>query len=244
MARRVATLATAACSVWVIAGCGYDWNAGRPAADGGSDGATGGGACERHQEALFCDDFESGNLDAWTSIGGNPTLTQTKAHDGQYAVGFAAMSTASIRKTFPAVSSGSLFVRAYILQDLDVIDESLTIASLEPSSGEDWYGEVYLLPDGAGMYADWTQANDAENGAALLDDKWQCITWEVNFDLDEFRLYKGDTKVLTLDPGREIDPKNGFGTVTLGIPIAMGQTHAGTIYFDSVVIDDQPIACD
>jgi hypothetical protein len=228
-------------------GCGFDWNVGRPSADAGVVPDASEGSCSSFPGALLCEDFESGDLDRWSDVSGGLAPTEAQAHGGSRSLAASATEESFIAGEFAAVTSDSLFVRAYVRRDLASVTDSVTLLSLEAVDDAVWYTDLFVLDDRAGVYLEWDSGsgdNGTESAPLDLSAGWTCLTWEIDMEAGAIRLAREGAPVASLEPPGEVAPSIGYNLLTVGVRDNDEQTTDGTWYFDSIVVDDAPIACD
>lgn len=205
------------------------------------------GACATHVDALFCEDFESGNFDRWTSVSGDLARTDVEAHEGRHALAVSATEVGTLAATFSAVTEDILFVRAYVRRDLMSVTEAVTLLSLEAVDDANWYTEVFATNNDVGAYLQWGSdagSNESASGAADLKQRWSCLTWEVDIDRGEIRLTRDGALIAMLEPTGDVAPDTGYDRLIVGVRDNAEQSAEGTWYFDAIVVDDAPIPCD
>ena len=227
------------------------------AADVGTDsGPPPASLCGTYPGELFCDGFETGTLDMppWllSSMSGPSaswSVQGAETYRGGSALKLEATGSADwieIRAPVPGVpSSGTLAVRAWVLRPAaePPTDAELWFLQLEPvtvdilmfpSSGND---RIWVIADNPGMF--YASTADMPHGA------WACF--EVIVELDSGAAGSVEVRLndflILLESGIQTVGPGGVTSLELKIH----GTAAGTLhemYWDELVIADQPIGCD
>lgn len=202
--------------------------------------------------ALFCEDFEGGDLSRWsrTVLDGpaTATVTRTRVHGGSFAletrVGPAANDggNAMATLTLPRQSTGALAVRQWI--DLDVtLDNFNIVAELGNADA------LAYVAAGGNNSANWVMTEDPGTGAVDHQtsvptpalDVWTCVELVYAFTppgAPRVELYVNDAMVLD-DSSAYTTPS--FDEVRVGITRA--DMTGFSLFTDDVVIADQRIGC-
>ncbi|MFB3889048.1 MAG: tail fiber domain-containing protein [Candidatus Bathyarchaeia archaeon] len=189
---------------------------------------------------LFSDDFESGNLAAWTTQSGNYSVQSGVKLHGSYAAKFHVNSSTSTSYAIKQVSGQPpLFVCGYFRFDsMPGTGQDLGLFGIQNESGS--VAQVFFIDNGETKQVKFvehypqmvaTYAN-FEFAAGV----WYCI--ELGFrkhaSAGEYRLWINGTEIVT----RTGLDTSGAGTVNKA---AIGTIYAGTdmdLYVDSLVVAD------
>jgi hypothetical protein len=242
-------------------------SSGSGGASGGlSAGATGIASCP----GLFCEDFESGQIDPaiWDTqtFGGQTVVVQSdKAAHGKYAVQFHAKPNLVsydfiITKNAPPALHGHHFGRAsfFLTPKPPAAHTSYLFSGssgfpnfkyLEvASAGTSWQLSLVhlLVPSGKATSATGTQEAYSGGGTVPLQ-KWSCIAWEFNDAPDQATVYvegKPDLAFSSISLGGvNTGLIGGFTSFGFGFYAWHPATYEFDVYYDDIVLDIQPIAC-
>lgn len=200
--------------------------------------------------AIFCDDFETGDLTRWPvryAMGSMLAVDGARIHGGTYALDTAvgpnqaeATKSAVVYPIDPQ-SSGTLAARAWF----STVDAALQ------------YFNSVLMFDNVGepLHYSGVMADDLQHwivsessAAGLLDhtaatlasaDTWTCVELDYDFAPPRVRLYIDDATVLDDVPN---DPAPRYHGVEVGI--ARSVDPGLRVFADDVVIAHQHIGCD
>jgi hypothetical protein len=218
--------------------------------DGTGDGVVPAAACPSF--ASFCDGFESGNLDAWSSssvTASTLTAQSSVVHSGHYAlksVGqppttFAAMAEHS----FPTQTSGTIAAREWVYapQPLVQWDGLLGVDSGIAN------GYQYVTVSGAdnNMW-DATEGDsssvlgDHRSPTPIVQSTWVCVELDVTLATTGSTLvvYVADQEVVMTSV---LNPSPAYNVLASGLAATGATGNGGTVYVDDVVMAAQHIGC-
>ncbi len=205
--------------------------------------------------AVFCDDFETGDLSRWTRIAtfgqGSAIVGSTRVRGGRFALESTVLASATPdgtqapALTIQARTSGILAVRAWLNSPEPLINFDLVLSFVHQSSPQ----YVSLGGDGNGH---WTSTEDGSpagltnhmtsNADDAIIDHWTCVELVYAFlsgTAAHIQAFADNSLVLDADA---VDPTPIFDDVLVGIPRAdKGGYH---VFVDDVVVADQRIGCD
>jgi len=232
----------------------------------GADGSDAQAGCS----GLFCEDFESGEIDAavWdTKTFGGQTVTvqSTTAAHGKYAVQFHANPNLVsydfiITKSAPAALSGHFFGRAYFFITPNPPAEHMefffagtagfpNLKYIEvASAGTAWqltYVDL-LVASGQAASSPGTQEKYSGGGTVPVK-KWTCLEWEVNDAPDQETVYVDGTEdvsfpSITLN-GVGSGLVGGFADFGFGYYAWHPAANPIDIYYDDIVLDTKRVGC-
>jgi hypothetical protein len=242
----------------VIAGCGHlgfqtsDGAVGDGARDGARDSIdrtdVAAAACPAF--ALFCDDFETGDVSRWTGTHLDPGVSlgieSATVHGGMYALqgtvpmGSTDGDAASVTKTFGDQSTGMIAVREWIYQ-VQPLNHFDGVMILEPvASG---LPAVLVAGDGSTL---WDVSEDSgtsvDHGTTqtVATTMWTCVELDYTFGSPStIELYVADALVLQV---AATDTATTFGRLFAGAARSSSVVGTNTI-IDDVVIAQQHIGC-
>jgi hypothetical protein len=230
---------------------GTDGAGGSDTASGGLDGSgglLGTGGVTNTWEPLLLHTYENGMLPGETSTSNGELFVQDEAaHGGLYSLvaSVPSASDASVTMTFDLSEHAltKVYLRAWVFVAGDSLTGWMTLFSF--SSGEDSLdygidaeGRTQVgLANGSTTYASAT--GFFETGT------WFCYRADaVINDQDGSVVVRVGNETSLTTPGGDTRPGEGILSFTYGI-IEQGDGQAGgTVYFDDVAVDDQPIGCD
>jgi hypothetical protein len=251
-------------------GAGTNGTGGAGAADasGGAGGQPVAGlGCGDENDALLCEDFEGGSIDAsvWSvleSNGATVTVQADFARDGQYALRIQLPSVDGAEgalRVEPALlfplPNNSMFgrVHAYITPELPAMHSKL-ITARGPLADEP---AQYRLDSNAGKLNSryvTPSIDEIEHGGLkklgyqMPAEEWLCIEWHYDGGNDEMRYwFDGEPAdaltVLSTEQPPWVAP--AFEQLDIGWRTfqAGGAPDGYDVYYDSIVIDDQRIGC-
>ncbi len=216
-------------------------------ADAGTDAAA--QACK----ALFCDDFESGKLDAqrWElDVGYDPAnvvVVQTgeaahgthaaHAHIANAGGGFA---FARAKSPFPALANG-LWGRAYIFQTVDATVGHNALVKMESGAGQvleigQSQAKVQLTfypPSGE---------NPVGYATSIPLSKWTCMEWHMSTASPQIELFADGASLASYAYSGALTVP-AFAAIKLGVETHSTNTSADDVYFDDVALDAARIGC-
>ena len=251
----------------VIWGCSHDpYVIGRYPRDGGEDAGdatdaaadAGSGECTgARAAALVCSDFESDPLaNEWpdTSVSTDATLERTtlRAHSGTAslrATSAAADSLAVVARSFPALSSGELWFRAYLYVPSGLLTETMNIFFVgedpEPNPPEPFLGVDFNLEAGATqLYSpQWTPMRTT--GELLIPrDRWFCFRARIAISDTEgaVEVYVDDALAVETT-GVDTLPSGGVRRFRAGIDWSSEQDAFFEVFMDDLVLDVEEVGC-
>jgi hypothetical protein len=222
---------------------------------GRGDVDAGLGECAgKYANAVLCSGFERRDVAAdWsdTTIMAGGTLERTtqhvhRGHGALHASSTAPMSVAVVAKTFTPVSSGALYLRAYVFVPAGLPTETMNIFFLgfEPMI-DPFQGVDFNLESGAVQTYSPQGHPERQTGKLTIPrDRWFCFRARVTVSADHggVRAFVGDAGAL--DAGM-IDtlPEGGVREFRAGIDWSSDQTAFFEIYMDDIVLDHAPVPC-
>jgi hypothetical protein len=215
-----------------------------------SDGVVPAEACPAF--ALFCDGFESGNLNAWSSTtlvaGGMLQVESTIVHTGHYALAaIGPPSTqyfARLNHSFPNQTTGILAVREwmYTPQPLVLFDQVLGV---QGSANNNDYIDIngsanntWLATEGDGPSS--TVLANHGSTTPIPQSAWVCLELDVMLATtgSTLAVYAADQEVVTASL---LAPSPGYNYHYTGNAAVPGS--GATVYFDDEVMATQHIGC-
>lgn len=236
----------------VLAGCGRVYFDGSPG-DGpgaGGEGNAGADAAFTCAAALWCDDFETGDLAGWSVGGSGPgaaaAASTTRSRSGTFSLGAVAPGAghrATVSFDLPGtLSSGSLALRMWI--SLAGAFDDFTIAGVFRNTATPQYLTV-------GGDADVWVANDNNANDSLRDhrstaalpalDTWTCVELVLDFpgaSPARVRVLVDDAVVIDRPPN---DQAPAYDQIRLGVERA--GVPSVEVFIDDVAIATQRIGC-
>jgi hypothetical protein len=223
--------------------------------DAGDAGETTSDECAGSRaSALVCSGFERVGLPDW----GAPMIEQaghierstTRAHSGEaalHASSTAMMSVAVVAADFSALQTGDVYVRVYAYVPASLPTETMNILFLgtAPSSAA-FTGIDLNLQDGAlQVYSSPSDPQRQTGSIPIPRDRWFCLRAHVALSADRgsVQAYIDDTLALDAS-GLDTLPDGGVTQFRAGIGWSSAQDAFFEIYFDDVVLDRTPVACD
>jgi len=182
---------------------------------------------------LFSDDFESGDLTAWTSIAGNPAVQSTIKRTGLYAC------TSEITPTYKSnyiaktgTAQTSSYLRFYVyFSTLPPINSEVIIARCTYTSSRpivsvfsDSYATYWRLRDGEGIIR--------QSETSLSSQTWYCLELKAVVG-DESALYLNGDKILS-----GTAPSGSSASVFLMTYAFYGTSNGTIVTFDDCVYSD------
>lgn len=243
----------ALCAI-VLAGCRINFDAAPLDARDDAEVTEGDGpaVADCPSFALFCDDFEAGDLGRWsrTLLQGpaSAVVSATRVHGGSFAletrVDPAAMDggNAAPAITFSPQSTGVLAVRQWLNLDAVLRDFNIVVELRNTATNE-------YVALGGNNSANWVSTEDPGTGAVDHQtgvatpglDVWTCVELVYVFtppSMPRVELYVNDTMVL--------DDASAYLTQELDevrVGIARADMTGFSLFTDDVVIADQRIGC-
>ncbi len=234
----------------LVAGCGRFGFAPRPQADAhvAVDGASYDVSpmnCPAF--AVFCDDFESGDLSRWADMdeagNGSVTVTSSMAHSGTFAlhgVGPAAMAGGTAGNVLRpnAIVSGPIAIREWMYAPQPMIGFDAVLQLGLPSTG-------YLLVAGDSV-GNWVVDEDVDLN--IYDNYssdpapvgvWTCIELDFNYPPSgHFQLFVNDVSEVDV---LSQDPAPAYTEISVGVIRA--EPAGWDVFVDDVVVAQQHIGC-
>jgi hypothetical protein len=229
------------------------------AADGGpssGDGARPGDGIPSSQlcggsGAIFCDDFESGDLSKWTGSAtcSNCTVVASEqyVHAGNYALlgdttgGASVADTAEAFVTFSPRATGMLAARVWA-DPVQVASENAGVLELEAGAGDTTHAIIINMSDlRLWQVAELANTNEDDNESSAVPSQgtWTCLEVDVQLESPaQIALYVDDAQVLTFAGN---DPSASFAALYVG---AQRATDSGAVdAIDDVVLATQHVGC-
>jgi hypothetical protein len=228
---------------------GRQLDGGAPVVDAGRS------ACEDvHAGAVVCAGFEPEALDAeWEDLvivsAGEVERSTERVHTGEASLRAAttdAMSAAVVSRTFPPVTSGELYLRAYLFVAAGQPTEIMNLFFLGSDPEPDpFIGLDFNLEDGA-VQVFSPQADPVRQTAdeTIPRDRWFCFRAQVEIDDDAaVDLFVDDTLALHAT-GIDTAQEAGVTLLRAGVDWSSGQTEPFEVYVDDVVLDTVEVRCE
>lgn len=233
---------------------------GNSSAGGSAPGGAGGqaSACV----GLFCENFESGQLDpaVWTvkaNQGQTMKVQRERVAHGNYAVQFhGAPNVVSynfiIATDAPAELRGHHYGRTYF-HVTPKPPQKHTELIFAGTAGFPKLKYLELAESDWGWQLTYVQLTDPTGetytpatGSVPLA-KWACLTWEMNDDPDQIRLSVDGKAAVAFDDISFMGKKSGlvgdFTDFGFGYYIWHPATYAFDVFYDDIVLDTKPVAC-
>ncbi len=225
----------------MLGGCAYDWDELR---GGPSSSAVG---CAGYPDALFCSDFESGDLKDWRVKDGAdiPTIIENAA-SGSYAAKLETPGNGS--RGFVDAPVGlvgdAFYGRAYYYLPSSMEIMHFGAFNVFENPAAEVFSVLFL---GNGHPNGWISQDRqvVEGTVALPRDEWFCLRVEAEFGASgSLRVWIEDQ--LSVDARGSM---SASGVEFVSMPARY--THDGStntqgpveVWFDDVVIDDEPVGC-
>lgn len=204
--------------------------------------------------ALACSGFEDRDVAVgWTqtTIIGSASVehTMAEAHSGRGALraeSSGADSVGVVSADFPAVRSGTLYMRAHLFVPNDVATDTINIFFLGAEPAPDPFTGVDINLEQGVPQVFSPQLNPAriDGDFAIPRDAWLCFRAAMRLGDDDgsIELFVDDERVLL---ATDIDtlPDDGVRMFRAGVDWSSGQTEPFEMYLDDVALDTEPIAC-
>lgn len=221
--------------------------------DAGTDASIGNGCAGGPH--IFCDDFESGNLDRWRQrvVGDSSvTITDLVAHSGTYGVRTTSAPTAAggfgdpgmiFTDVYAGMSLSEQWVRAWFLFQRGTGQETALMTLSDVSFDTVFEVGVNALDQG-GFNAPYDGLISDVYPITLAEDTWFCV---------EVQLVQGsdDGSLRIFFNTNEVASRVGLDTQGEGVlpHVAFGAWHfapsgARLVFIDDIVLSDRRIGCD
>lgn len=241
-------------------------------ADARVDAEEGGGAAALCPSfAVFCDDFERGNLTKWSTVvtsnngvasAVGPTSSLPNPWGGAYSLrvfggmnasvdgGTPPLSLANVRASIPPVLSGNVFIRFYVfVPKLLLPATSLAKLTHQNDAAKDDINLKIAASDGVNRYrinTDNAVANDSDHDstATLPIAKWTCLELEIQLASAGHYSLWADGK-LVIDVAENTIGTQGlpYDQMRVGFSYSPG-TVDQEVFFDDVAYATQKIGCE
>ncbi|MCA9600587.1 MAG: hypothetical protein KC417_01105 [Myxococcales bacterium] len=244
----------------VLGGCSWSWS---DRFTGSGDGGSGDAIvdapmeedeCAAHPEWLFCDGFESGDLSGWNGERqGNAIEVRTTPHRGRHG-GYAHVNAdgeqSLIEAQFPAVTSGSLYVRGYFRVPPGTTVGAMNLFSVHNTADD----RVVVVLNGSEpdhlitfISSTISSGTGSSSPEGVEFDEWTCLELAIDvaaspggnltLSKDGVTFAEGNqTGVNTAVPG---------GYMRVRLPITyVKDSGLVEIYFDDIAVSTTPIGCD
>jgi len=225
---------------------GFSASTDGPTADGvtSSDGVVPAEACPAF--ASFCDGFESGNLNAWSSssiTAATLTVQSSIVHSGHYALEAVGQPSTSFfawaYHDFPTQTSGIIAEREWVYAPQPLVQWEQTLGAY----GNEWVivtgggNNIWMAAEGnnSGVLGNW------ESTTPVAQSAWVCVELDVTLATtgSALVLYVTDQQVVTASL---VTPSPAYTSLVAGL--ITGSTNNGaTAYVDDVVMAPQHIGC-
>lgn len=204
--------------------------------------------CDAHPTALYCNDFDDGDLKGADDSDG--TLVAGQGAEGSTGYRFVAAPGEMPRLGFdfvPTISSGPVFMAArFLLADGLPPADFVVLAQFTSDTFADKVSFDLVAEDRA-QIANANAANSFSTEPAVVPRaRWSCFELSVIADRignGALALSIDDTEVLSGGAGDPTVGPDGFGRIELGTFSSSANTATTDIVFDDVVVDTNPIGC-
>ena len=219
-------------------------------------------------DALLCDGFESGDIDAsvWTVIAerAEVRVDDTRAAHGRYALHVTAEGVASNgiireRATFP-VAGNAFYVRAYVwlarplpITNFNVITAAGTIAGTSESASYRMGGQAVPWGDPGAprvLRANYQPLDRPQRSATEVPrGRWACWEWHVDGANDAARFWLDGERLRDLDITRDTRPGPWAAPEYARLDLGFGHGHDDPaerfeVWIDDVVVSTTRIGCE
>jgi hypothetical protein len=198
--------------------------------------------------SVFCEDFESGGLDAglWTTNVGYAADTTMqvetdRVHTGKYAARAhldMAGGFAFLQRVTPASLTTDAWGRAYFY-----IDEDATMGH----TGLAHFGQLEIgFSDDQVQLTYYPTSGENPRGyqdAAVPLERWACFEWHVSTSVPDITLYIDGTLVATYAPYQADATVPAFDTFELGLETHGAGSRAYESVVDDIAIDNKRVGC-
>jgi hypothetical protein len=240
--RRAATLALVAGPA--LSGCGSDdYVIGRFRDD----------HCQAYEGALVCSGFERPDLSEWSDVivvnQASVAQTDARAHEGEGALHAASRGDESagvVAAEFPAVTSGEVYLRAYVFVPAEPITETMNLfflgdyATPDPFAGTDFNIER----DALSIYSPGNAPDRVTSATLFPRDRWVCFELAMTLSKDAGAVRVSLDGALGLEQtGMNTLPDGGVHLLRAGVDWSSLQTAPFDVYIDDLVVDTAPIGC-
>lgn len=226
---------------------------------GDRDGAAADAAVDEcaDTEALICSGFESDPLASeWPdrSVSSDATLERTtdSAHSGTASLrasSAAADSLAVVARSFPALTEGDLWFRAFVYVPAELPTETMNLFFIgeepSPNPPQPFFGIDFNLEDGAAqLYSpQWSPAR-ITGGLVIPRDQWFCFRARIAIsdDAGVVQVYVGDALAVEAS-GVDTLPSGGVRRFRGGIDWSSGQDAFFEVFIDDLVLDVEEVGC-
>lgn len=189
-------------------------------------------------QLLFSDDFESGNMNAWTT-NNNMTVQTTSVHGGTYAGEANASGTAANARKTLASGQGTVFYRAWFnINSQDT--NGLGLVSVRDTGD---VGVMKTYVDGTTGYLcvrnEITSSNTCST-TAPTQDAWHSVELQVvvNGTSSTHKVWYNGSEVTALTSTTANLGSTNIGRLALG-EVNSGRTH--DIFFDDVIVQNSKV---
>jgi hypothetical protein len=238
-------------SLCILAAC-----ADNPYVIGHAVGVVDAGADECPAGALICAGFESENAgESWTDVvienSGEIETSSERAHTGAsslHAQSSGPATVAVVMLRFPAVRSGSLYLRSYVYVPSGVPTETMNLffigsrpdpTDADPFVGVDLNVENELLQ----VYSPQSEPRRQTGTLKIRRDRWFCFQAEVQIAHEASVNLYVDRASAVRARGVDSLPSEGVTMLRAGIDWSSDQADPFEVFMDDLVFSRRPIEC-
>ena len=226
------------------------------AADSGPADSDGSAASPCPAFAIFCEDFEKGTLDKFSSIeksnAGDVSIVMTPVHMGARAMrafgginaavdGSVPQSEANAVASLGPPKTGLVVVRAYVYLP-KALAGTTTIFKISAASGDDM--NVKLQAPSGLLSVDTDTAGSGPDQLATKVppySKWFCLEWRATLGTNGHHTLILDGTTI-LDADENTFTAGGYDQLHVGFTAA-GGASAHEVFYDDLAIATQPLPC-
>jgi hypothetical protein len=221
----------------------------RDAVDAGSE------ACPA--DALICAGFEDADWRAsWTDIvienAGQIDRSSERAHSGPSSLhaqsrGPETVAVAMLR--FPAVRSGSLYLRAYVYVPSGVPTQTMNLFFIgsrpDPAGADPFIGlDINLEGEVLQVYSPQSDPRRQTGTQTIPRDRWFCLRADVEISRSaEVALYVDDALALRAGGVDSLPSEEGVTMLRAGVDWSSDQAEHFEVFMDDLVFATRPVDC-
>ena len=179
-------------------------------------------------ELFFEDDFETGNLNKWTSAGAYWSVQSTTKYEGTYAAQGSGGAVGAERRLKKALSltHGKISFR---WRKAETNQTSYLCLPTDTDQAHLYW--VVAKDNGHLQYYDGSYHN-FPNDKTFVANTWYLLEVEFNYSTDKYRVWHNSSEATT-GTGLSI-----YGSGTAMTEFKISSDNAGTTYIDNVIIED------